>query len=243
MSSGTDQLHALSGAYALDALDPEEREAFARHLPRCPLCAQEVREFAATAARLGAAVALAPPVAMRAEVLARIDTVRQHPPVRRGMVALRGRTLPLALAACLAGALALGGTALWQREQARESARAVHDLRDLTEVIAAPDARTVTGRSESGARATVVVSAARNRAVFLSSGLPAAPAGRTYQLWFADGGVMRPAGLVPGDGGTLLSGPVGRATAVGVTLEPAGGSARPTSEPLMLMPLAAARGR
>ncbi|MGW7191744.1 anti-sigma factor, partial [Streptomyces sp. NPDC054838] len=232
MISGTDQLHALSGAYALDALDPEEREAFARHLPSCPLCAQEVGEFAATAARLGSAVALAPPPGMRAEVLARIDSVRQQPPPRRGIVALRRRALPLALAACLAGALALGGTALWQREQAREAARAVHDLRDLTDVIAAPDARTVTGRTVSGARATVVVSEARNQAAFLSSGLPAAPAGKTYQLWFADGGGMRPAGLVPGDGGTLMNGPVGRATAVGLTLEPAGGSARPTSQPL-----------
>lgn len=243
MSIDTDQLHALSGAYALDALDPGEREAFAHHLTRCPSCAQEVREFAATAARLASAVALAPPAAMRAEVLARIDSTRQQPPLRRGIVALRRRALPLALAACLAGGLALGGAALWQREQARESARAVHELRDLTDVIAAPDARTVTGRSASGARATVVVSAARDRAAFLSSGLPAAPAGKTYQLWFADGGGMRPAGLVPGDGGTLMSGPVGRATAVGLTLEPAGGSARPTSQPLMLMSLAAARAR
>ncbi|GHB60885.1 hypothetical protein GCM10010347_33690 [Streptomyces cirratus] len=243
MSGGADQLHALSGAYALDALDPAEREAFVRHLPSCPLCTQEVREFTATAARLGSAVALAPPPAMRAEVLARIDTVRQQPPARRGIVALRRRALPLALAACLATTLALGGAALWQREQALEAARAVHDLRELTGVLTAPDARTVTGRSASGARAAVVVSAARDRAAFLGSGLPSAPAGQTYQLWFADGGVMRPAGLVAGDGSTLMSGPVGRATAVGLTLEPAGGSARPTSQPLVLLGLAAAPGR
>ncbi|MEU7064656.1 anti-sigma factor [Streptomyces sp. NPDC046161] len=243
MSGGADPLHALSGAYALDALDPAEHEAFARHLASCPLCVQEVREFSATAARLGSAVALAPPPAMRAAVLARIDTVRQQPPVRRGIVALRRRALPLALAACLAGATALGAATLWQREQAREADRAVHDLRELTGVLTAPDARTVTGRSVSGARAAVVVSAARDRAAFLGAGLPAAPDGKTYQLWFADDGVMRPAGLVDGGGATLMSGPVGRATAVGLTLEPAGGSAQPTSRPLVLLALAAGPGR
>ncbi|GGZ63389.1 hypothetical protein GCM10010371_23730 [Streptomyces subrutilus] len=239
MTTDSDHLHALSGAYAVDALEPGEREAFAHHLTRCTVCEQDVREFSATAARLGSAVALAPPPRMRAEVLARIETVRQLPPARRGMVALRRRAIPLALAACLAGGLAggvaLGGTALWPRSESRQPDRA---LQDLAAVITAPDARTVTGRSAEGATASVVVSARQGRAVFLGSGLPAAPAGKTYQLWFADGAVMRPAGLLAGDGGTLMTGSPAGATAVGLTLEPAGGSARPTSAPLMLMTLA-----
>lgn len=234
MTTDSDHLHALSGAYAVNALEPGERDAFAHHLTRCPVCAQDVREFSATAARLGSAVALAPPPAMRTEVLARIDTVRQLPPARRGMVALRRRALPLALAACLAGGLAggvaLGGAALWSGE---ESPR-----QDLAAVITAPDARTVSGRSPGGATATVVLSARQDRAVFLGSGLPPAPEGKTYQLWFADGSVMRPAGLLAGNGGTLMTGSPGRASAVGLTLEPAGGSSRPTTAPVMLMALA-----
>ncbi|MEV7726443.1 anti-sigma factor [Streptomyces sp. NPDC087917] len=230
----TEQLHALSGAYALDALDQAERDAFERHLERCAQCTQDVREFTATAARLGAAASLPAPPGMRATVLARIDGVRQLPPQRRGIVALRRRALPLALAACMAGVLAVGGTALHEHRQAQQATAA---LQNLTAVLAAPDARTVAGRSAAGARATVVVSAARDRAAFVSSGLPDAPAGRTYQLWLADGTVMRPAGLVRGDGASVLTAPLGRATAVGVTLEPEGGSARPTSAPLMLMPL------
>ncbi|MGW7343445.1 anti-sigma factor [Streptomyces sp. NPDC054854] len=234
--TGTDseQLHALSGAYALNALDPGERDAFERHLERCVLCTQDVREFSATAARLGSAVALPAPPGMRRTVLARIDGVRQQPPARRKIVALRRRALPLALAACLAGTLALGGAALREHEQAQRTAIA---LQDLTAVLSAPDARTVTTRPGSGMTGKVVVSASRDRAAFVSSGLPAAPAGRTYQLWFADGSVMRPAGLVRADGATVLTGPVGRATAIGLTLEPSGGSEQPTSPPLMLLAL------
>ncbi|KOU59726.1 anti-sigma factor domain-containing protein [Streptomyces sp. NPDC060334] len=238
MSTGTDHMHALAGAYALNALDSEERTAFEHHLARCALCPQDVREFTATAARLGSATALPPPPAMRAHVLDRIDTVRQLPPARRGIPSLRRRALPMALAACLAGALALGGTAVWQRDQAVQAGRELRELQNLTDVITAPDARTVVGRTASGAKGTVVVSAERNRAAFVGSGMAPAPAGKTYQLWFADGPGMRPAGLLGGDGSTLMTGPVGRATAVGVTLEPAGGSPRPTSDPVMLMSLA-----
>ncbi|MET9608445.1 anti-sigma factor [Streptomyces sp. NPDC006512] len=229
-----EQLHALSGAYALDALDHGERDAFERHLERCALCTQDVREFAATAARLGSAVALPVPPGMREAVLARIDGVRQLPPARRGIVALRRRALPLALAACLAGSVVLGGTALREHRQAQRTASA---LQHLTEVLAAPDARTVSTRPGSAMTGKVVVSASHDRAAFLGSGLPAAPPGRTYQLWFADGSVMRPAGLLRADGAAVLRGPVGRATAVGLTLEPAGGSEQPTSPPLMLLAL------
>ncbi len=84
----------------------------------------------------------------------------------------------------------------------------------------------------------MVWSAGRGQAAFLVTGMPALPPGRTYQLWFSDGGTMRPAGLLPsGDGQLLLTGRVGGAVGIGVTEEPSGGSALPTGRPLMLLPL------
>ena len=46
-----EELHTLTGAYALDALDSAELDRFTHHLHRCPACANEVRGLQETAAR------------------------------------------------------------------------------------------------------------------------------------------------------------------------------------------------
>jgi anti-sigma-K factor RskA len=66
-------LHALAGAYALDALEPAERDRFERHLRGCRTCPDEVRGFAATAAALATAAAAQPPRSLRDRVFAAVD--------------------------------------------------------------------------------------------------------------------------------------------------------------------------
>ncbi|MFE6712732.1 anti-sigma factor [Streptomyces sp. NPDC057695] len=58
-------------------------------------------------------------------------------------------------------------------------------------------------------------------------------------MWLDHNGTTRPAGLIEHDGTVILAGNPADAGAVGVTLEPAGGSARPTTDPLLLMTLPA----
>ncbi|GEB58223.1 anti-sigma factor [Streptomyces gardneri] len=240
--------HMLTGAYALDALDSGEHEAVRRHLAECPSCAQEVQEFSETVARLGLAVAVTPPATLRTGVLERIATVRQEPPATtRAARTSRGprgfrRWSRWALAACLAGAVGLGGVAVRQQglaEEARQEAARARQANDaVAEVLAAPDARVSTSRLDGGAVGTVVVSAALDRAVFAASGMAPPPAGKIYQLWYDDGGTMRSAGLMdPGStaGVALLQGPVDGAKGMGVTVEPAGGSGRPTSDPVAVL--------
>ncbi|MYT24154.1 anti-sigma factor [Streptomyces sp. SID7760] len=243
------ELHTLTGAYALHALAPAEHEVFGEHLGDCPSCRQEVAEFSATAARLAGAVALAPPARMRDAVLHGIDSVRQLPPPvpaagRQPMTfaaILRRKAITLAIAASIAAAAVLGGVTVRQNrlaEEARQQAQASERrLQDVSAVVAASDARTVRGRTPGGATTSVVSSTSRNRAVFMAAGLPDPGAGRTYQLWFDDHGAMRPAGLLTRDGATLMEGGVQGASGVGLTVEPAGGSARPTTRPLMLLAL------
>ena len=48
-----DDLHVLTGSYALDALPDPERAEFERHLQHCPSCDAEVRGLRETAARMG----------------------------------------------------------------------------------------------------------------------------------------------------------------------------------------------
>lgn len=246
--STTAELHTLTGAYALHALPEDERHAFERHLAECVACTQEVAELSATASRLALAVSAAPPRGMRDEVLFRITTVRQEAPghgVPGGPAAAPGRPgrwTRYALAACLAAAASLGGVAVWQNQVARDAqqeADSAHQRNELlARVLSAPDAKTVSTEFAARARGTVVVSPSENRAVFLSSGLERPPDGKVYQLWFADGGTMRSAGLMDPDAtgdAVLLAGPVDGASGMGVTVEPAGGSAAPTSAPLALM--------
>ncbi|MFJ4921573.1 anti-sigma factor domain-containing protein [Streptomyces sp. NPDC088725] len=244
----TADLHTLTGAYALHALAPEERLAFERHLRVCPACAQEVSELAATTARLGQAVAVTPPAALKEQVMRRIATERQDPPKvpaqsRAGAGLRRGNTVSrFVLAACLAAAAGFGGIAVWQHQEAQDARTQAQasqrQSQALASVLAAPDARVRTGKLTDGATGTVVVSRDQDKAAFIASGLPKPPSGKTYQLWYDDGGKMRAAGLLDPSAGSdavLMTGRLGPASGMGITVEPAGGSDQPTSDPLALM--------
>ncbi|NEB79506.1 anti-sigma factor [Streptomyces sp. SID14478] len=248
--SATDDLHTLTGAYALDALDADERAAFERHLAQCEACTQEVRELTATAGRLALAVTVPAPPRLKAQVMEQIANVRQeHPHAPTGSRqhgARRGHALRWALAACLAGAAALGGTTLWQHheaDQARQEAQAAQrQAAEIAEVLAAPDAKVASAAVQGGARGSVVVSHDSDKAVFIAAGMAEPPKGKVYQLWFAEGDHMRAAGLMnpaSADQSVLMTGAVGDASGMGVTLEPAGGSRQPTTQPLALLQLPA----
>ncbi|GAA5037601.1 anti-sigma factor [Streptomyces siamensis] len=244
----TADLHTLTGAYALHALDDDERARFEAHSADCDACTQEVLELRAAAARLALAVTVSPSPALKSEVMRRITAVRQEAPrtvplTRPGRLAARAHRMSRWVpAACLAAAALFGGVAVWQHDRAEEAQdRARQSERqgdELASVLAAPDARTRTAKLADGATGTVVVSKGLDRAVFIASGMAAPPDGKVYQLWFDDGGSMRSAGLMdPGrtDEAVLMRGPVDRASGLGVTVEPAGGSTEPTSAPVALL--------
>ncbi|NYV73481.1 anti-sigma factor domain-containing protein [Streptomyces sp. UH6] len=243
----TTDLHTLTGAYAVHALDTEERSAFEHHLAECDACRQEVAEFAATTGRLALASTARTRPAMREQVLQRIRTVRQvppdtAPPERERREAQRGRGPTWwALAAGVAVAAAFAGSAVWQYERAQdarhEAALAQRHVEDLAGVLTAPDARSRSAKVAGGA-GTLVVSVSRDRAVFVASGMTVPPQGQVYQLWFINGGAMRSAGLMDPDRGSqavLMQGALDDASRVGITVEPAGGSEQPTSTPVAVL--------
>ncbi|MFF5638410.1 anti-sigma factor domain-containing protein [Streptomyces sp. NPDC012825] len=243
-------VHTLSAAYALDAVAPLERRAFDEHLRACAECKHEVAEFQATAARLAAAASQAPRPAMKQWTMSAIDGVRQLPPRLTGGTSregrdggLRHRGLSFALAASVAGVVALSGLALWQqqenedlRQRARQTAQ---HLGDISTVLTAPDARTTYGKTSNGALTSATSSNRQKKTVFTAAGLPVPAPGKTYQLWLSHDGTMRPAGFLHDDGTVLIEGETTGAKAVGLTVEPAGGSPRPTTTPLLLMTLPA----
>lgn len=62
-------LHSLTGVYALDALDEDERREFEQHLEACEACEREVREFRTVTARLAASAEVPPPPSLRSAVM------------------------------------------------------------------------------------------------------------------------------------------------------------------------------
>ena len=53
--------HALVGAYALNAVEEQERNEFEEHLAGCPLCSADVPAFREVLARYAATAASPPP--------------------------------------------------------------------------------------------------------------------------------------------------------------------------------------
>lgn len=95
--------HDLTAAYALDALDPDEAEAYERHLSQCGQCREQLAELSESAAALAfAAVAPAPPARLRTSILDAAAEERSNvvPFLRRRWVA-RGLAVAAAVVACV----------------------------------------------------------------------------------------------------------------------------------------------
>jgi hypothetical protein len=104
-------------------------------------------------------------------------------------------------------------------------------------VLTAADAKSTSLDFAGGASAKVTHSDSVGKAVIQTSKMPLPPRGMVYQLWLkqpASG--MVPAGLMPAkaDQTVVLEGDAATAQAVGITVEPEGGSDHPTSEPIAL---------
>jgi anti-sigma-K factor RskA len=249
-------LHSLAGAYALDALDSDaERERFTRHLNRCQSCASEVRGFREVATALAFASSAAAPPAMRTQVLAAAARTRQLPPEvrthaspQRARARRRNRSrmpwLPW-----LSGVVATAGIAVavvfgfQQSHTEQELNQARQQNAAIAQVLSAPNAKLLSHSTTAGGLATVVLAADRHQLVVTMSGLPALPGGKVYQFWLIKGTNAVSVGLLPaaapGQPATLLASGVTTGDALGLTVEPAGGSKKPTTTPILALPLPA----
>jgi anti-sigma-K factor RskA len=237
----SDDIHASSAAYALDALPDAERAEFEAHLETCRACTDEVARFAAAAARLGAATATAPPDSLRSAVLGQVRSTSQLAvldPAGSSRFGSPAGTWLLAAAAALLLVLS-GGVALSQHNRASLLAE---QNAQLSAVLAAPDA--VTGRDDpaSPAALTVVTSRALNRAVVVVRDLPQLESDQTYQMWWIDQQGPHSAGLMrappPNEAAAVVVEADQDAQQFAITLEPAGGSNAPTTDPVTTARLA-----
>ncbi len=234
--------------YALGALAPEERSAFEAHLAGCVACRAEVRSFVEVAGLLAHGVPAAePPPALRDRVMAEAKRVR---PI------VAGRRSPAGgwLAAAAAVIVAVGaGVHAWRLSSRVSTLEARVAQADAEAAVAASVIRGLTGPevhvvslAATGREPTARVfwNHTTRRFIVFAFDLPAAHAGRTYQLW----------AIVKGKGpmsmGVFNTDSLGRAALVlpvdsqiaalgfidncGLTEEPAGGSPQPTETPRLL---------
>lgn len=257
-------IHALSGAYAVDALSDEERRGFEEHLEACPSCREEVDSLREAAALLPATTETAPSPAIRAAVLASIAQVRPLPPlVAHGpengtdephatgtVVPLRRRRFRTALVAAAAAVIVAGGAGIGIGQLGDDgdgdngtSQEAEPEQDEVQQVLTASDVKIVDASTTlpEGTEASVHWSPSLGKAVIVTDGMPAAPDGHLYELWYQNGeGSMVRAGLMPEgeDNTVLLEGDGSDAKAVGITVEPAPhGSEEPTMPPVAFFAL------
>ncbi len=251
-------VHTLSGAHALDALSAEERETFREHLVACQACRDEVREMRDAAVQMGSAQWSVPPPALRARILEAAARTPQQPPVcsmadvndgddavggsdrgsgagedwagsRGGHGPVRRRWPAFLGAAAAAVTLVAGGVAVVSSLDDGSG--------DLTaapsRVFEADDVRRATVETANGGALTVGISESRNEMAVDARELPELDRQHVYQLWTVHDDSMTSAAILTGGTTGAAMGLPAADTRVAVTVEPAGGSQQPTSEPIV----------
>ena len=267
--------HGLAAAYALDALDVDERAEFERALAASPELRDEVDAYAESAAHLaGQAQPIAPPPSLRARLMAELDSTPQVAPdaaraaspeiaapvpsvapaeptpsptstaggsdrtVGRAESAARRRWFqrPGAIIGAAAAAVVLIAGAVIGIGWAGPNGWGAQ--REMAAITEAPDAQSQTLDVEGGGEVTLVSSADQGRSGVVVEGLPDLGADQTYELWYIDDAGADSAGTFDVSGSEtwrVLDGSFTPGVAVGITVEPAGGSPQPTTEPIVVI--------
>ena len=233
-----ERLEELIAADALGGLDDAGRREMvaemADHGPDCPDCALLVAEYGEVAALL--AVSL-DPAAMSAGAEDRLREAARatepSAPEQESEVgpARRPRWLALVAAAAVVAVIAGAvGYSLAPRPSSNQEAFATF--------VADPATRLVPLQGAPGQRLAVAVRPGDAAAWVVGTNLPDPTGDQVYELWFREAGTqqMHPGGtFVPDHGAVLSPATVGQdVDLLAVTVEPAGGSDAPTSDPIFV---------
>jgi anti-sigma-K factor RskA len=240
-----DAVVELLGAYALDAVDPDEAAAVAAHLGTCSSCQDEIARLHEAAGALAAPDG-DPPARLWDGIAARLSRPGEgsQPDLQPGSPRPSSRPARLAVAV-LAVAAATAITVLavevahlnhrLDRVAAGTAARSLSESARQALLDPRSNRVALTGpRPGSPVRAEVVVIEGSSTAFLFNQNLPALPAAQSYQLWLLGGPRPVSVGLLGPDPGTVAFALGGSpATSIfAVSVEPARGSTAPTHAPV-----------
>jgi anti-sigma factor RsiW len=203
-----DELQALLGAYAIDAVDPDEARAIEAHLDACPRCRAEVAELREVAGLLSQSGGDAPD-----GVWDRIaSSLTEVPPplrleVQRARRASPGRVVQtVALGVTAALLVVLGFSVVRLRGQVDDLRAAGSQASSANEIaLAATRAMTAPGTriarlSGDSPETAVAIVTSNGQGYFLGATLPTLHE-RIYELWGATAtGQVTSRGTIPGPG-------------------------------------------
>jgi anti-sigma-K factor RskA len=229
-------LHHLSAAYALDALDQHERAAFEAHYESCEVCRADVLAFRDTMTHVASSLATPPPPSLKDRVLADIAVTRQLSPALARAVPTdelarrrRARSLGFVLAAAAAMvAVVVGVVAFTGRNDDTYAA-------DLAHLMDQPDVQMLSLENQADAPGSfkVMWSPALGQAALVGENLTPAPGDKAYELWLiTPDQSMAMYVLDPADDGhvhRMLDAPADP-SAWAITMEPREGAAVATGE-------------
>jgi anti-sigma-K factor RskA len=225
--SGQHDCGTDAAAYVLGALEPEEAEAFSRHIATCVVCRDEVATFQHTTN----ALAMAPPQHAAPRGLKRrvMRAVRESDAQAQGSTARRPRRF---------------GSGL----MARPAIAAVAALAVVVVVVGAiivsssgsGGARTIEA-TVTGSSGTAQLSVSGGRGELVVRGFPQPAAGHIYEVWKLHDGAKVPSPTralfsvnSSGAADVGVPGDLNGVTKVLVSQEPAGGSLAPTTTPVIV---------
>jgi anti-sigma-K factor RskA len=245
--NGMDQerFEDLKDSYVLGALPEEERLEFEQYLVAHPDLQAEIEELSTIAGLLAFSVReQEPSPELRRKIMDTVEAEAVHPaepaPSRAGRrswlagmwEAVGVRDLALAVAAVLV--IGLFSWSMLLQGEVRDLQGRVQSLQSEPQgpqMIALEGAGT-----EQGARAELLTLEG-DRAVLVAENMPPVPEGKTYQIWVIKGDTPQPSGLFEPRGDSVaavVENPVEGADAVAVTVEPEGGSKKPTTDPMLV---------
>lgn len=230
--------HIDTAGYALHAVDELERARAEKHLRDCGQCREEVAEMQEITAMLAMdPPEVTPSAGLRANLLDQIQVTPQEsaaPVAAATRPASTGRSRRAVLAMVAAAAVVVGGVGVAKVAPWSDSPSGVTNAE--ARISKAPDAvrRTASFR---GGTVTVVMSRSLNQAVAKLDKVAAAGGASSYQGWYIKSDGPTSAGVLETDGNTTLVPKLQGASEFDITVEPKGGSAVPTTTPILAIPM------
>jgi anti-sigma-K factor RskA len=228
----------LKDAYVLGALSETERQEVEEYLAAHPERQAEVEELGAVAGLLALSPQEhEPSPELRSRIMDAVRTEAVRPSVsHRSWRAWIGELLGPRNFALSTAALLVIGLFSWSMLLQGEVQDLQGRVQSLQNQPQGPQMVELGGAgTEQGARAEVVTLEG-DRAVLVVKNMPPVPEGKTYQIWVIEDDVPKPSGLFKprqDSVAAVVEHPLESGDVIAVTVEPEGGSPKPTSDPML----------